>query len=124
MTLQEIREKDKYIEITKPYRYECLVPPMLNKIILTNQNLNSINNLRNTKELLELMLEHQELFHAGLCNWALYLYDDDLITRAEYRLLRQYIKENKPENAGLTYYWEKGKIAPRIEWINQQIEKL
>ena len=33
MTLQEIREKDKYIEITKPYRYECLVPPMPNKII-------------------------------------------------------------------------------------------
>ena len=80
--------------------------------------------MRNTKQLLELMLRHKGLFHAGLCSWALYLYDDDLITRAEYRLLRQYINENKPENAGRTYYWEKGKIAPRIEWINQQIEKL
>ena len=80
--------------------------------------------MRNTKELLELMLEHKGLFHDGLCHWALYLYDDDLITRAEYRLLRKHIKKNKPENAGRHYYWNYGEIAPRIEWINQQIEKL
>ena len=80
--------------------------------------------MRTTKELLELMLKHQELFKVGLCYLAFDLYDDDLITRAEYLLLRQYIKENKPENADDTFYWEKGKIAPRIEWINQQIEKL
>ena len=80
--------------------------------------------MRTTKELLELMLEHQGLFYAGLCRWALYLHRNYLITEVEYLLLNQYIKENKPENAGRTYYWENGKIAPRIEWINQQIEKL
>lgn len=33
ITIMEIREKDKYIEITNPYRYECLIPSMPNKII-------------------------------------------------------------------------------------------
>ena len=79
---------------------------------------------RNMKQLLELLLERQELFHDGLCSWALDLHERYLITEVEYVLLNQYIKENKPENAGRPYYWKEGKIAPRIEWINQQIKKL
>ena len=80
---------------------------------------------RNVKQLLELMLEHQELFHAGLCRWALYLHRNYLITEVEYLLLNQYIKENKPEEIfDSIYYFEPCKIAPRIEWIEKQIDKL
>ena len=81
--------------------------------------------MRNTKELLELMLKHKELFFFGLCSWAELLFINDLITEAEYRLLRQYINENKPDKTfDWIYYFEPYKIAPRIEWIEQQIEKL
>ena len=81
--------------------------------------------MRTTKQLLELMLKHKGLFYGGLCSWVRYLYDDDLILTDEYLLLKQHIKENKPaEICNGFYYWEFGKIAPRIEWINQQMLKL
>ena len=81
--------------------------------------------MRTTKQLLELLLERQELFHGGLCSWALYLYDDDLILTDEYLLLKKHIKENKPaEICNGFYYWDFGKITPRIEWIEQQMLKL
>ena len=76
------------------------------------------------KQLLELMLEHQELFEVGLCFWATNLYKYNLITYDELIILRKHIKKNKPVNAGRTFYWNYGEINPRIEWINQQIEKL
>ena len=79
--------------------------------------------MRTIKQLLELMLEHQELFGTGLCLCSSYLHLKDLISNTEKELLLEYIKENKPENAGNLFYWEEGEIAPRIEWINTQIEK-
>ena len=78
---------------------------------------------RSIKELLELMLEHQKLFGNGLCFCSTYLHFKDLISSAEKELLSEYIKSNKPKNAGYFLYWEEGNIAPRIEWINTQIEK-
>ena len=87
--------------------------------------LKKLDFMRTTKQLLELMLKHKGFFHCGLCHWALYLYENDLFTRSEYRLLIQYIKENKPEETyDSVYYFEPSEIAPRIRWINQQINKL
>ena len=80
--------------------------------------------MRTIKQLLELMLEHKALFHAGLCIWATNLCTYNLITYDEVILLQKYITANKPENAGNLFYWEMGKIAPRIKWINTQIENL
>lgn len=81
--------------------------------------------MRNTKELLELMLAHRDLFRAGLCVWADNLWLKKLISDDEYIALRHYIEDNKPNKMfDRGYYWNAGVIAPRIEWINQQIEKL
>ena len=81
--------------------------------------------MRTIKQLLELMLERQDLFFFGLCGWAELLLINDLIKEVEYRLLRQYINENKPDKTSdWIYYFEPREITPRIEWINQQIEKL
>ena len=79
--------------------------------------------MRTEKELFELMLTRQDLFIAGLCNWIKNMYFKRLITIEEYGLIRNYIKKNEPL-CGYNYWWKKGEIKPRIEWIKQQIEKL
>ena len=71
------------------------------------------------------MLERQDLFFFGLCGWAELLLINDLIMYDELTLLKQYINENKPDKTfDSIYYFEPTEITPRIEWINQQIEKL
>ena len=86
--------------------------------------------MRTTKELLELMLKHKGLFRArlfgaGLHRWATNLFTYNLITRSELSILRKHIKKNKPDKTfSENHYWRKGEIAPRIEWINQQMLKL
>lgn len=90
---------------------------------------------RTIKELLELMLGHQNLFQTGLCSWASYLYSYSVISLKESHSLRNYIKSNKPDEfssfdtfkQNITYsgyYWKMGEIQPRIVWINKQIKKL
>ena len=39
--------------------------------------------MRTIKQLLEVMLEHQELFITGLCHWNSLLYNNDIITFSE-----------------------------------------
>ncbi len=82
---------------------------------------------RSIKELLELMLEHQKLFHASLCYWNCFLFTSDLISFSEMHKLRKYIKKNKPWTSFFrfsAYYWSYGQIEPRINWINYHIKKL
>jgi len=89
--------------------------------------------MRSTKELLQLMLQHKCLFKDGLCNWNYYLYHYGLISYFEYKELKKYIKENKPSIfssfstfsqrlSGSCYYWEKGVIEYRINWIKKHIK--
>jgi hypothetical protein len=83
---------------------------------------------RTIKELLQLMLEHQELFKYGLCYWVRGLHWDDHTTHKERNILDKYIKENRPKNLswliGDGYYWKSGNIKPRIKWIKKHIERL
>ena len=79
---------------------------------------------RNVKELLELMLRHQNFFSTGLCRWSTSLWFMNLISDCERTVLLDYIRETNPGNTRGHYYWKQGEITPRIEWINQQIEKL
>ncbi len=91
---------------------------------------------RTIKELLQLMLEHQDLFVDGLCNWRNSLMYTDIISLEEYYVLKYYIKKNKPSmfsswgvfkhRIGFSdiYYWTPYKIEPRIEWLNKHISKL
>ena len=78
--------------------------------------------MRTEKELFELMLTHQDLFKTGICNWSCNLCLERLITDDEYDLLDNYLDLNRLEDEG--YWWIRGQIEPRIEWIKDQIEKL
>jgi hypothetical protein len=51
---------------------------------------------RTVKELLRVMLKHQDLFDKGLCDWAYKLYSNGLITAKEYSNLLTYIVNNEP----------------------------
>lgn len=89
--------------------------------------------MRTEKELLQLMLCHQEKFYGGLCLWIHILDFSGVITYDECYVLLDYIDHNRPskfsslsayKNRNKNYYWNKGDIAPRIKWIKKQIEKL
>lgn len=89
--------------------------------------------MRSVKELLELMLEHEEEFAAGLCGWINLLNFSGVITYDEYNVLSEYIDHNRPskysslsayKNRNKGFYWKLGEIAPRIKWIKKQIKKL
>ena len=88
---------------------------------------------RTIKELLQLMLEHQELFVSGLCQWTYALEYRYLITSDEQMTLRYFINHNRPskyssiaayKNKNLNYYWESKIIKPRIKWIKKHIARL
>lgn len=91
---------------------------------------------RTIKELLQLMLEHQELFNDGLCNWKSSLMHKSLISLEEYYVLKYYMRENKPNMFSSwhvfkhrirftdVYYWTPNKIEPRVKWLKQHISKL
>ena len=89
--------------------------------------------MRSVKELLEVMLEHQDKFGEGLCGWSFNLHYRGLITNGEFQLLLEYITYNRPskfssllafKNRKNCFYWERGEIAPRIKWIKKHINKL
>jgi hypothetical protein len=90
--------------------------------------------MRTIKQLLEVMLEHQELFRSGLCHWNSLLYNNDIITFSEKQNLSEYIRGNKAskysswsafreQSKDFGFYWEIGYIKPRIKWIKKHIKK-
>jgi hypothetical protein len=85
---------------------------------------------RTVKELLRVMLKHQDLFDTGLCDWVYRLYSTHLITSKECNNLLRYIDNNEPLKIKFfplwydRYYWKKGDIKPRIKWINKHRDKL
>jgi hypothetical protein len=83
---------------------------------------------RTIKELLQLMLKHQELFRKGLCMWVGDLCLRDYITSKESDILDMYIQKNRPKNfywlIKYQYYWKYRDIKPRIKWIKKHIARL
>ena len=95
--------------------------------------------MRSIKELLEVMLDNKDFFRSGLCQWSSSLYARDVITSDELRILKEYIRSNRPpfyENFALFvhtifernypeshYYWKDGEIKPRLKWIQKHIAK-
>lgn len=90
--------------------------------------------MRTVKELLQVMLQHQDLFEAGLCAWAASLYGKGIITESETEALLLYINHNPPDYFSWTnfltnyksgaYFFPYGSIKPRIYWIKRHIKKL
>lgn len=89
--------------------------------------------MRSIKELLELMLQHKDLFDSGLCGWAASLCGKCIITESETGALLLYINHNPPDYFSWTnfvknhkhkgYFFPCGKIKPRIYWIKRHIKK-
>lgn len=88
---------------------------------------------RTTKELLQLMLEHQDLFRLGLCRWKISLRECKIITQEESLKLATYIDKNRPSKYSSIdafrkrhsgFYWEPMEIKPRIKWLKKHIARL
>lgn len=89
--------------------------------------------MRTIKDLLELMLEHQDLYDTGLCGWVNTLCMCDIISNQEGRHLKDYIKHNRPskysslecfKHRKYSNYWKIQNLEPRIKWIKKHIKKL
>jgi hypothetical protein len=87
--------------------------------------------MRSIKELLQVMLDNQDLFTSGLCNWAIRLYYKDIISYEESKLLDSYIENNRPSKYSSLkaykarktwWYWPHGEIKPRLKWIKKHIK--
>jgi hypothetical protein len=70
------------------------------------------------------MLRKKYYFEAGLCQWAANLYVHGVISRPERIALEDFFVGNRPESAYKAYWWPKGEMEPRIEWLKEQIKKL
>lgn len=51
--------------------------------------------MRTIKELLQIILDNQNYFSTGLCNWVYMCHLNDLINLEEYLCLRDYILDRK-----------------------------
>jgi hypothetical protein len=79
---------------------------------------------RNIKRLLKLMLRKKYYFETGLCTWGHNLYLHGVVSNPEHIRLEIFFRRNRPEGCYKSYWWPKGEIEPRIEWLKEQIKKL
>lgn len=86
---------------------------------------------RPIKELLQIMLNHQDLFYGGLCTWNNDLFRKKLILSSERDALYKYIYNNRPcayssfnafKYRYHIFYWEPKKISYRIKWLKKHIK--
>ena len=82
---------------------------------------------RSIKQLLQLLLDNQQLFITGICNWNLQLLHSGIITSLEVTKAIRYLEDNLPTRqygSNDMYSWPPFKIEPRIAWIQEQIKLL
>lgn len=81
------------------------------------------------KELLiklrDFIINQEPSIFRGMCGQISIMYYKDKITNLESIRLKDYIKSNKPNfvSSGV-YWWDPGLKQPRIDWLNDQINKL
>jgi hypothetical protein len=77
------------------------------------------------KRVLELLLNNQDLFSTGICDWVESLGKNKLITETEILWMDDYLKNNVPTSRDniCGFWWNCGEIEPRIEWIQAQLYK-
>ena len=89
--------------------------------------------MRSLKQLFQVMLEHQNLFQSGMCQWIFWLHCKNIISTEERNILVIYIKNHRPITLFYLlspfhdyhdYYWQPKNIKPRVRWIKKQIKKL
>ena len=85
--------------------------------------------MRTEKELLQVLLDNMDRFETGLCHLTGILNIEGVITFEEEFIIDEYVYENSPEEFyideyDIHYKWVKGEKQPRIDWLNEQINKL
>ena len=91
--------------------------------------------MRPIKELLEIVLKeiYEQKYRSrdgynGICDITENLCDAKVITSKEEdyidTYIDKYIYDNRPDKVKQIYYWPKGDMIVRIEWLTKQIEKL
>ena len=90
--------------------------------------------MRPIKELLEIVLKEvvgEEYMdrpwrerYSCLCEVTYDLRDTDIITHEEFLFIDKYLFDNRPDDERTVYYWPKGDMIVRKEWLTKQIEKL
>jgi hypothetical protein len=77
------------------------------------------------EKVLKLLLDNQDLFSTGICDWVISLGKNNIITEDESIFIFVYLKNNIPNSRNLFsgFWWNMGEIEPRIEWIQAQLKK-
>jgi len=77
------------------------------------------------EKVLKLLLDNQDLFSTGICDWVESLKKIYLITETELLWMDDYLKNNVPGPRLFIqgFWWNCGEIEPRIEWIQAQLNK-
>ena len=105
---------------------------MIGQIYMINGLKKIFKIMRTIKDLLELMIDHQELFYSGLCYQNRSLNRKNLIGDLEYLDLQAYINTHRPSKYSSLqaynskqsgFYWSGGDIKPRIKWLKKHIKK-
>lgn len=61
----------------------------------------------------------------GLCSLTAMLNSEGIITDKEDSIIGKYLNNNRPHDKGeMDYWWPRGAKQPRLDWLNEQIEKL
>jgi len=77
------------------------------------------------RELLKMLLERKDLFSTGLCMWVTEMYYHDYFTLDEKWKVHRYIDRHEPKKfVDEIYFWKRGSIKPRINWIKKHIQLL
>lgn len=85
-----------------------------------------MNQPRELKELLQILLDYiqENGVPVGMCVTIGFVEEENLITVCEWKILYEWLKEKKEENGFSAYFFTMGEAQPRIEFLNQEIEKL
>ena len=98
---------------------------------VNQQNPLKMSKHRNIIQLLEMVKTQIEndtrIWHSsnGICDVLNHLMLFGYINGKEYYLITDYLKNNTPQNLDFGPYWFKPRLAqPRLDWINEQIQRL
>ena len=78
---------------------------------------------RSLVELYQVMIDNIDLLEdGGMCGLSLVLYYLDIITWEEHEIISWDLATNKPSASG-TYWFPCGEKQPRLEWMQNRIDK-
>lgn len=77
---------------------------------------------KTAKFLLELSEKYPDHFKTGYCEFIVNRYNKMYINDEEYYRLRNFVRNNKPKEATDAFWFEKGDLQSRIEYLKNFIK--